>query len=143
MTLLGQRPGLKAKAISQAGHDLHLHDKMKYLFLILMLAYSGCMIPYSVKVPPCHGTILDEKGYPISLAKVVISDYPDSECKTDKKGHFETIPTSYRQIFSFGDRVDHYNLIAEAEGFETSTNSVMVFRQDKIDVGPITLRKTE
>ena len=101
------------------------------------------MIPYSVRVPACTGTVLDEKGSPISSAKVIISGYPKTECQTNDQGHFKTIPASYRQIFSFGDRVDYYDLIAGAESYDATTNSVMVFRQDEIEIGTITLRKTK
>ena len=115
---------------------------MKYLLLIPMLICSGCMIPYSVKIPSCSGTILDyENGKPIESIKVVISDYPETECQTDANGNFQTKPTSYRQVFSFGDRIDHYDLIAGSGEYELITNSVMVFRQDKIQVGEFMLKK--
>jgi len=100
------------------------------------------MIPYSVKIPSCSGTILDyENGEPIESVIVVINDYPETECQTDSKGNFKTKPTSYRQIFSFGDRVDYYDLIAGSDQFEPVTNSVMVFRQSEIDVGEFMLKK--
>jgi len=107
-----------------------------------MLICSGCMIPYSVKIPSCSGTILDyENGKPIESVTVVINEYPETKCQTDSKGNFKTKPTSYRQIFSFGDRVDYYDLIAKSDEYESITNSVMVFRQEKIEVGEFMLRK--
>ena len=132
------------KVSGPLNRDVLLKEKMKYLILIPMLLCSGCMIPYTVTVPSCHGSVIDHKNQnPIESAKIFVKGYPETECKTDKEGKFRTKSIDYWQIFSFGDRVDHYELVVESPAYEAVTHQFTIYRlkQDDIEFDSIRLNK--
>lgn len=114
---------------------------MKYMLLILMFHCSGCVIPYSVKVPTFTGKVLGVENAPVEVATIGVEGYPETETTTDAEGTFKTSPTSFKRVFSIplGDRMEIFNLMIEAEGYEPKKELVTVFRQDEVKVEPISL----
>jgi hypothetical protein len=84
-----------------------------FLVLLVSILFSGCMIPYTVKVPSMTGRVVDDKtGDPISGVNLMIIDYPETTTTSGPDGRFQTPGTEFWKIFSMplSDPMYSYNL---------------------------------